>query len=191
MILTLAALTLGGTLTALDQVAPPAAPAPAPVSLTVSVGRGRTWDDEGIIGSGTSIGGGVEFRFRPKWTVGAEVERLGHHRNTPGLEWSGRTVFTSVNIAYRFAARGVSPYVGGGFGGAFHKGETIDRFGASQVTRERSSTSTMEYGTVGVEIPVGDRFAVSPDFRITFCQPPDDSAPWAAMRFAVKAAYRF
>lgn len=49
----------------------------------------------------------------------------------------------------------------------------------------------MEYGTVGVEIPVGDRFSVSPDFRITFCQPSDDFAPWATMRFAVKAAVRF
>jgi hypothetical protein len=49
----------------------------------------------------------------------------------------------------------------------------------------------MEYGTVGVEIPVGGRFAVSPDFRITLCQAPDDFAPWATMRFAVKAAVRF
>ena len=38
---------------------------------------------------------------------------------------------------------------------------------------------------------LGDRFAVSPEFRITFCQPPDDSAPWAAMRLGVKAAVRF
>lgn len=189
--LTLAALTLTATLTALDQIAPPPAPVAAPVSVTVSAGRGRTWDDEGIIGSGTSVGAGVEFRFRPKWTLGADVERLAHHRNTPGLEWSGRTVFASVNIAYRFAARGVSPYVGGGFGGAFHEGTTIARFGPGQVTSERSSGSTMEYGTVGVEIPVGERFAISPDVRITLCQPPDDSAPWATTRFAVKAAIRF
>ena len=183
--------TLGGALTMLAQIAPPASPAPAPVSVTVSVGRGQTWEDEGSIGFGTSAGGGVEWRFRPKWSVGAEVERLGYHRNTAGLEWSGRTVFTSVNAAYRFAARGVSPYVGGGFGGAFHKGETIDRFGASQVTRQRSSTSTMEYGNVGVAIPIGDRFAVAPEFRMTFCQPPDDFAPWVTMRFGVKASMRF
>jgi hypothetical protein len=189
--LTLAALTLSGAVTARAQIAPPASPAPAPVLLTVSVGQGKTWDDESEIGKGTSAGGGVEWRFRPKWSVGAEVERLGHHRSTPGLEWSGRTVFASVNIAYRFAARGVSPYVGGGFGGAFHTGETIDRITPAAVTRQRSSASTMEYGTVGLEIPVGGWFAVSPDFRITFCQAPDDFAPWAALRFAVKASVRF
>jgi hypothetical protein len=174
----------------LAQAGPAAAPAgpPTPVSVTVSIGRGRTWDDESLIGAGTSAAAGVEWRFRPKWSVGAEVERLGHKRDTSGLNWSGRTVFASANIAYRFGARGVTPYVGGGYGGAFHKGES--HFGAAAST-SRSSTSPMEYGTVGVEIPVGDRFAVSPEFRITFCQPPDDSAPWAATRFGIKGAIRF
>jgi hypothetical protein len=187
--LTLASIAL--SLIAQAGTHPAAASPAAPVSLTLSDGHGRTWDDESVIGEGTSAGGGVEWRFRPKWSVGAEIERLGHHRDTPGLEWSGRTVFSSVNIAYRFAARGVSPYVGGGFGGAFHKGETIDRITVNPVTRQRSSTSVMEYGTVGVEAPVGDRFAVSPEFRITLCQAPDDFAPWAAIRFGVKTSVRF
>jgi len=158
------------------------------VSIYGSIGGGKTWDDEGSIGQGMSAGGGVEWRFRPKWSVGADVERLGHDRETAGLNASGHTVFASANIAYRFVAHGVTPYVGGGFGAAFHKGET--HFGAGAPT-PHSSTSPMEYGTVGVEIPIGDRFAVSPEFRITFTQPPDDSAPWAAMRFAVKASLRF
>ena len=166
----------------------PASPPPTPVSIYGSIGGGKTWDDEGSIGNGLSAGGGVEWRFRPKWSVGADVERLEHERQTAGINASGRTIFASANIAYRFAARGVSPYVGGGFGGAFHDGET--HFGGAAPT-PRSSASTMEYGMVGVEIPIGDRFAVSPEFRITFCQPPDDSAPWSAMRFGVKAAVRF
>ena len=165
-----------------------ASPPPAPVSIYGSIGGGKTWDDEGSIGQGMSAGGGVEWRFRPKWSVGADVERLDHDRETAGLNASGHTVFASANIAYRFVAHGVTPYVGGGFGAAFHKGET--HFGAGAPT-PHSSTSPMEYGTVGVEIPIGDRFAVSPEFRITFTQPPDDSAPWAAMRFAVKASLRF
>lgn len=166
----------------------PVTPPLAPVSVHGSIGGGKTWDDEGGIGSGASVGGGLEWRFRPKWSVGGDVERLGHERETSGLNWSGHTVFASANIAYRFVARGVSPYVGGGFGGAFHKGEA--HFGGAAPT-PHSSTSPMEYGTAGVEIPVGDRFAVSPEFRITFTQPPDDSAPWAAMRFGVKASVRF
>lgn len=189
MFLTLAPIALS----LLAQAGPAASPAtaPTPVSVTVSAGRGKTWDDEGGIGAGTSAGVGVEWRFRPKWSVGADVERLGHARDTSGLDWSGRTVFAGANVIYHFAARGVSPYAGGGFGGAFHKGETVSAFAGATLVSPRSSTSTMEYGTAGVEIPFGDRFAVSPDFRITFCQPPDDSAPWATMRFAVKASVRF
>jgi hypothetical protein len=171
--------------------APAVAPAPTPVSLTLSIGRGRTWDDEGEIGRGTSVGGGVEWRFRPKWSAGAEVERLGHHRDAGPLEWSGRTIFASANIIYRFAGRGITPYVGGGFGGAFHDGETISRFAQAPLTIERSSSSPMEYATAGVEIPIAARFALSPEFRIVVCQPPDDSAPWAAMRFAFKGSWRF
>ena len=49
----------------------------------------------------------------------------------------------------------------------------------------------MGYGLAGVEIPIGDRFAVSPEVRITLCQPRDDFAPWSAVRFGVRAAVRF
>jgi hypothetical protein len=172
---------------------PPPAP-PAPVSIYGSIGPAKTWDDEGSIGNGISAGGGVEWRFRPKWSVGADVERVGHERDTTGLKWSGRTVFASASVAYHFAAKGVSPYVGGGFGGAFHDGEVIDRLmlpGSPPPVRTFSSSSTMEYGTVGVEIPIGTRLVLSPDFRWTFCQAPDDSAPFSVIRFAVKAAVRF
>ena len=54
-----------------------------------------------------------------------------------------------------------------------------------------SSSSTMEYGMAGVDIPIGTRVVVSPDFRWTFCQPPDEAAPWSVIRFGVKAAVRF
>ena len=189
MTVTLASIAL--SLLAQAVPAEPAMSPAAPVSVTISAGGGRTWEDEGSIGRGTSAAGGVEWRFRPKWSVGGEVERLGHQRDTPGLQWSGRTIFASMNIAYRFAERGPAPYVGGGFGGAFYKGEVIDRFSTPSRTIPRSSTSTMGYGTAGLEIPVGDRLAVSPEVRITMCRPPDDFAPWSAIRFGVKAAVRF
>ena len=185
-------LSLTSVVFALVAQTGPSAPAPpAPVSVTISVGRGQTWDDEGGIGTGTSAGGGVEWRFRPHWSVGAEVERLGHRRDTPALVFSGRTVFASANVVYHVAARGVSPYAGGGFGGAFYTGTLVDRFSLPSRTIPRSSTPTMGYGTAGVEIPIGDRFAVSPEARITLCRPQDDVGPWSTVRFGVKAALRF
>ena len=182
-------------LSVLAQAGPSASvtPPPAPVSVYGSIGGAKTWDDEGSIGVGASAGGGVDWRFRPKWSVGGDVERVGHERDTAGLKWSGHTVFASANVLYHFAARGVSPYVGGGFGGAFHDGEVLDRLTQpnNPTVRSFSSASTMEYGTVGLAIPIGTRLVVSPDFRWTFCQAPDDSAPFSVIRFAVKAALRF
>jgi len=189
--------TLASIVIALVAQAAPATPPPAPpapISIYGSIGAGKTWDDEGSIGNGLSAGGGVEWRFRPKWSVGADVERVGHERHTQGPNWSGRTVFASVNVTYRFAARGVAPYVGGGFGGAFHRSELVDLVAPPsglKIPRTFSSSSTMEYGMAGVDIPAGPHFVVSPDVRWTFCQAPDDSAPFSALRFGVKAAVRF
>jgi outer membrane protein W len=169
-------------------VSPP--PTPAPVSISVTIGRGKTWDDEGSIGSGIAAGGAVEYRFRPKLSVNGAVERLQHDRDTGFLKFSGRTVFATIGITYHFAATGVSPYVGGGFGGAFYDGTLSDDI-AGDLVVHRSSASTLGYGNAGVDIPIGDRLVISPDVRVKLCRPQDDFAPWSAIRFGVKAAVRF
>jgi len=184
--LTLASLAF----TLLAQSAVPASP-PTPVSVTVSIGRGKTWDDEGSIGSGTWAGGGVAWRVRPRLSVGAEIERLGHERDVTFLRWSGRTIFASANAAYHLAKRGVAPYVGGGFGGAFYRGTVVERSTATARAIEHRSTSTMGYGVAGVEIPIGGRVALSPEVRIAICQSRDDFAPWYVTRFGVKGSVRF
>jgi outer membrane protein W len=175
----------------LAQSAPPPPATPSPLSIAVLAGHGRTWDDEGSIGRGAAIGGSVEYRFRPRLSVNGAVERLAHERDTGFLKFSGRTVFATIGVTYHFAATGVSPYVGGGFGGAFYDGELRDSFAAPPETRPRSSTSTLGYGNAGVDIPLGDRLVISPDVRIALCQPQDDFAPWSTIRFGVKAAFRF
>lgn len=176
--------------TVLAQSAPPPSSAQGSTSVSVLAGRGRTWDDEGSIGSGSAVGGAVEYRFRPKLSVNGAVERLAHQRDTGFLKFSGRTVFATIGVTYHFGATGVSPYVGGGFGGAFYNGTLTDDIAGDAVVH-RSSTSTLAYGSAGVDIPIGDRFVVSPDVRIALCQPQDDFAPWSTIRFGVKAAVRF
>jgi outer membrane protein W len=177
----------------LAQSAPPPTARQPSTSVGVLVGHGRTWDDEGSIGGGVAIGGAVEYRFRPKLSVNGSVERLAHDRDTGFLHFSGRTVFATIGATYHFAATGVSPYVGGGFGGAFYKGTLADALTLPprDAVAHRSSTSTLGYGNAGVDVPIGDRVVISPDVRITLCQPPDDFAPWSAIRFGVKAAVRF
>jgi outer membrane protein W len=177
----------------LAQSASPPSGIQRPTSVNVLAGYGRTWDDEGSIGTGGAIGGAVEYRFRPKLSVNGAIERLAHDRDTGFLHFSGRTVFATLGLTYHFAASGVSPYVGGGFGGAFYKGQLRDTLALPPpgIVSPRSSTSTLGYGSAGVDIPIGDRFVVSPDVRIALCQPQDDFAPWSTIRFGVKAAVRF
>ena len=178
--------------TVLGQSVPPPPTAQGSTSLSVGIlaGHGRTWDDDGSIGSGSAFGGAVDYRFRPKLSVNGAVERLAHERDTGFLKFSGRTVFATIGVTYHVAATGVSPYVGGGFGGAFYSGELRDSFAAPPETRPRSSTSTLGYGNAGVDIPIGDRVVLSPDVRIALCQPQDDFAPWSTIRFGVKVAIR-
>lgn len=49
----------------------------------------------------------------------------------------------------------------------------------------------MAYGLAGVAIPIGERFAVSPEIRVMLGQPQDDFAPWSTIRFGVNAAWSF
>lgn len=92
---------------------------------------------------------------------------------------------------FHFATRGVSHYLGGGYGGAFYEGQLVDRFSTPARTIPRNSTSAMGFGATELEIPIGNRFAVSPELRLTICQARNDFAPWSLMRFGVKASARF
>jgi hypothetical protein len=175
--------------TLLSQAPPPAVALPS--SVAVVAGRGGTWDDEGSVGSGTGVGGEFAYRFRPRWSVIGSVERMAHRRETPGLVFSGRTVFATAGVAYHFGESRVAPYAGGGFGGAFYSGDLQDRMTPPFAPVARSSASTAVYGATGVDVRAGTRVVISPDLRITMCQPQDDFAPWSAIRFGVKAAWRF
>ncbi len=177
------------TLSALLAQAPPHSG--TSFSAGVIAGRGQTWDDEGSVGAGTAVGAIVEYRVRPKWVITGSVERLAHQRDVASFLFSGRTIVSTAGLEYHFTRAGVSPYVGGGFGGVFYDGRFVDRFTEPAMSHDRTSTSTAVYGNAGVEIALGMRLAISPDVRLTFCQAQDDFAPWSMTRFGVKALLRF
>ena len=162
------------------------------VLVTATLGHGKTWDDEGSIGSGLSAGGSVEWRFHPRLSAAFRVERLGHERHTSGdfLVFTGRTIFATGEIKYRFTSAGVAPYVAGGYGAVVYSGTLTSNFGPPGTIR-RSSQSGTFVGGGGIEIPLGTRFVIAPEVRLFMCQPKDDFAPWAAIRGGVSAGWRF
>ncbi len=175
------------------QYTPPASIAPdRGIVVTGTVGRGSTWDDEGRIGAGLSTGGGAEWRFHRKLSAAFRVERLGHERHmAQDLRLvSGRTLFATGEVKYRFRSAGVAPYAIGGYGVALYSGTLVDRVGVPLML-ERSSRSGVIPAGVGIEIPIGSRFVVSPEVRILMCQPKDDFATWAAIRGGISAGWRF
>ena len=164
-------------------------PAAPRASVNVTAGTGQTWEDEGSMGNGAAVGVEFDYRVTPHLMVTAGVERLKHHRDLTSLVFDGRTIFPSIGAVYRFGSGRVAPYAGGGFGGAMYRGMLFDRFDDRRVIR--SSSTTAFYGSAGVEIPIGARILIAPDFRLTVCQVENDAEPWSAMRFGVKAGVRF
>jgi hypothetical protein len=159
--------------------------------VSATAGRGSTWDDEGGIGAGWSAGGAVEWRLAPRVSAVLDVERLPHARETPGLQFSGRTVFASAGLKYRVARAGVSPYVEGGIGVARYAGDLLVRFDPPPVTVHRRSTSRAVHAAGGVEIPLGARVVLAPELRLRLCQPQDDFAPWSTLGARVRVGLRF
>jgi hypothetical protein len=178
---------LAGLLVAVAQQPPP-----QEVVVSAVLGRGSTWDDEGRIGAGVSTGAIVDWRVRPRWSASFRLERLGHERHTSQdlLVFDGRTLFATGEIAYRFGSRAAVPFVTGGYGAALYSGTLTDRIGPTP-TRHRTSRSGVAVAGGGVEIPIGDRFIVTPEIRLLMCQPTDDFAPWVAIRAGINAGWRF
>src|ERR687886_304970 len=85
----------------LAQTPAPAGEAPA-FTASVIVGGGGKGGDEGRIRAGWSTGGAIAWRVLPRLAATVEVERLPHHRETPGLRFDGRTLFASAGVRYRF-----------------------------------------------------------------------------------------
>lgn len=162
------------------------------VVVSASVGRGSTWDDEGSIGPGLSTGATVEWRVRPRWSASFRIERLGHERHTSQdlLVFEGRTLFATGEVTYRFGSGAAVPFVVGGYGAALYSGTLTDRIGPT-LTRQRGSRSGVAVGGGGIEIPIGERFIVTPEVRLLMCQPTDDFAPWTAIRVGISAGWRF
>src|SRR5919202_911517 len=146
----------------LAQTPAPAGEAPT-FTASVIVGGGTTWDDEGSIGPGWSTGGAIAWRFLPRLAATFEVERLPHHRETPGLRFDGRALFASAGVRYRFRRAGAAPFAGGGVGVARYSGDLLVRFEPPPTTVRRRSTSTFVYMVGGVDVPAGSRVFVAPE----------------------------
>jgi hypothetical protein len=155
-------------------------------SAAAIVGGGRTWDDEGQIGSGLAAGGRVDWRLIGNTRAEAAIEVLAHDRNDV-FQAHGHTALASASIVQRFGRRAAQPYVLGGLTIAHHSGTT--RFNDLAVVHT-STDSGYHFGG-GLAVRVGQRFEIGPEARFYIINISNDSDPAWANWFGVRFGVRF
>jgi hypothetical protein len=152
------------------------------------VGGGRTWDDEGSLGTGPVVGGRAQWRVFGTTSVEASVDALSHDRSGGFFESEGRTIFLGATLLHRFireeSARGQF-YILGGLHLAKHSGSTT----FDGVRRDRDSTDPGYHFGGGIAIRIGKRLELGPEARFYLIQPGNDSDPamayWVGGRLGV------
>jgi hypothetical protein len=156
-------------------------------SAAVVVGPGRTWDDEGSLGTGPVGGGRVEWRLFGNTRVEAAADFLGHERTGGFFEAEGLSTIVGASLVQRFGTAVVQPYVLGGYSIVRHSGSIT----FEGVRRERSSTGHgYQFGT-GLAVRVGSRFEIGPEVRFYMIQPDDDLDPALAYWVGLRAGVTF
>jgi hypothetical protein len=149
------------------------------------VGAGRTWDDEGQIGSGLAAGGRVDWRLFGNTRAEAAFEFLRHER-TGNFESKGHTLLTSASLVQRFGGGPAQPYVLGGLTIAGHSG--TNRFG-DMATVHTSTDFGYHFGG-GIAVRLGQRFEIGPEARFYIIQASTDPDPawanWVGVRFGAR-----
>jgi hypothetical protein len=83
------------------------------------IGYARTWDDEGLLGSGAGLSGGVGVLLTDRITVQAVVSRIPYYRDIEYLTFDGRVLFAGAEASFRSVRRTVRPFLTAG-AGVFH-----------------------------------------------------------------------
>lgn len=149
-------------------------------------GAGRTWDDEGSLGTGTALGARVEWRLFGNTSVEGSLDTLSHDRRGGFFQAEGRTTFAGASLVTRFGRALAQPYILGGVHLATHSGSTT----VLDMRVEHDSTDVGYHFGGGVAIRFGRRFEAGPEARFYMIQPGNDADPamayWVGARFGVR-----
>jgi hypothetical protein len=166
-----------------------AQPAGSGFNSTVAgvAGVGKTWDDEGQIGTGPLVGARADRRLFGNIFAEVSADYLRHER-TGRFSAEGRTILVTGSLIQRFGHGRTQPYALGGVALARHSGT----FGFPEANI-RSSTESTGHGFVfggGAAIGIGRRYEVGPEARFLVLSAGTDSGPayvyWVGARFGVR-----
>lgn len=138
----------------------------------------QLWDDEGRIGTGVPIGGGVGFKSPHGWGVEALVETQKATRDFDSdVHFDSTVTAGRARILKYFGSGRTQPYAGGGLGVTRIKSTRDSPAGCELVNNvftcprrdifQSASTSGTLSGFAGARIPVGNALFVRPEFEIS------------------------
>ncbi len=156
-------------------------------TLGATGGFGRTWDDEGGIGSGWLIGGYVDRRLSKNVDVEVAADLL-KNRRTDSFEADGHTTYLSAQLIRRFGRRDANFFLMGGGALAIHEGTT--GFSDGSFHQEHSSTNPGFIFGAGMSFHIANNLEIAPIVRMTMMQIDDDSDPWSAITAGIRIGFR-
>lgn len=156
-------------------------------SAAAIAGAGKTWDDEGQIGSGLAAGGRVDWRLFGNTRAEVAFDFLQHDRSGGFFQANGHTLLTSASLVQRFGSGTAQPYVLGGLTLAHHSGTTT----FDSISRSHTSTDMGYSFGGGLAVRVGQRFEIGPEARFYIINAGNDSDPAWANWVGVRVGARF
>jgi hypothetical protein len=156
-------------------------------SVAGIVGGGKTWEDEGSIGTGIAAGARVEWRLFGTTSIEGALDLLTHERDTGAFQADGDSMIAGVSLVQRFGRARVQPYVLGGVHLIRHDGTS--RFG--DMARVRQSTDSGVHFGGGFSVRVNDRVEIGPEARFFIIQAEEGSSPAWADWIGVRVGFRF
>ncbi len=143
-----------------------------------TAGMGRTWDDEGQIGSGALAGGYAGWRWLARTDAEVSVEILRHRRTGGHFQAIGHTALVEGVLTRRFGPQAASGYVLGGVALGFHTGTA--GFPADGLVVRTESTQRGVVAGGGLTFRVGERLEMGPIVKIVLLAADRDSDPASA-----------
>jgi opacity protein-like surface antigen len=137
------------------------------IEIFATTGVVQLWDDEGNIGVGVPIGGGVGFKSPHGWGIEALAETQKAERNfDSGVRFDSTVTAARGRIMKYFGDGRTQPYAGGGLGVTRVKSTRESPIAGGDIFRSESTKGTLS-GFAGVRIAAGNVLFVRPEFELS------------------------
>ena len=148
------------------------------IEIFATTGAVQLWDDEGNLGVGVPIGGGVGFKSPHGWGIEVLAETQKAKRNFDSdVRFDSTVTAARARILKYFGSGHTQPYAGGGLG-VTRVTSTRDspadctltnnvfRCTSRDIVRSESTSGTLA-GFAGVRIAAGNVMFVRPEFELS------------------------